>query len=403
MSLFFRGRRREPAADTARSSFPEMSLSALTAQVAASYADGAPADLEGQMQIVAIRSSVDLICSLASELPFGVYSGEEGSRTKWSTPGNLLDPAGDGHGAEDWAYQAVESWLMRGNLYGDILNPGPRGRLDQVALYHPDHVTGYIDPDSGDVRWMANGRPVERVDRFLHRRVNPVPGTVLGLSPVQRHLAELGMSLSTQRFGNQWFGDGAHPDGILTNTEREIDKPQADTAKARFIAALHGRREPLVLGRGWKFEKIQVAPEESQFLQTRGYSAAECCRIFGPAVADILGYETKQAMTYANRVDRAQDFLTLALDRWLKRLERLRSQFLPANRYVIIERDNLLVMDLLSRYKAYEIGIKSQFLVPNEPRQKENYKPLPGGDVPVKIAAPSKTPQSTEDDDEDQD
>lgn len=403
MSVFFRGRR-EPRAESARSAFPELPFASTLASVASSFADGAPSDMEGQMQVIAVRSAVDLIASVASELPVGVYSGEGGSRTKWQTPGNLLDPAGDGHGIEDWAYQLVESWLMRGNGYGEILDVGPRGRLDQVALHHPDRVGGWVDPESGEVEWTVNGQRVDRPERFFHRRVNPVPGTVIGLSPIQRHAGELGMSISTQRFGAQWFQDGAHPDGILTNTEREIDKPQADTAKARFLAALRGRREPLVLGRGWKFEKIQVAPEESQFLQSRGYSAAECCRIFGPAVAEIFGYETGDSMTYKTRVERAQDFLTFAADKWLRRLERTYNLFLPSSRYAIIDRDQLLVMNLLDRYKAYQIGISSQFLVPNEPRDKEYLRPLPGGDKPVSVKAPTSTkPSGSEDGDEDED
>jgi len=57
---------------------------------------------------------------------------------------------------------------------------------------------------------------------------------------------------------------------------------------------------PVVLGQGWKFQAIQVNPEESQFLETQKYTAAECARIYGPGVAEILGYETGGSMTYAN-------------------------------------------------------------------------------------------------------
>lgn len=407
MSIFFRARpTAAPAPNSARSAsgWPELPFASAMAHISSTFADGTPSDMEGQLQVVAVRSCVDLLASLASELPFNVFSGEGGSRTKWATPGNLKDPAGDGHGVEDWGYQAVESWLMRGNLYGDILERAPRGRLGQVALYHPDRVGGWVDPESGEVNWTVNGQRVDNPANFLHRRVNPVPGTVIGLSPIQRHAGELGMSIATQRFGAQWFQDGAHPDGILTNTEREIDKPQADTAKARFLAALRGRREPLVLGRGWKFEKIQVAPEESQFLQSRGYSAAECCRIFGPALAELFGYETGESMTYKTRVERAQDFLTFSLDKYLRRLERLYSSFLPESRYVVIDRDYLLVMNLLDRYKAYQIGIASQFLVPNEPRDREYLPPLAGGDKPVTKtlpAAPAAKDSDEESDDED--
>lgn len=358
--------------------------------MAATFADGVPQTFDGPLQIVAVRSAMDLIASLASELPFGVYSGEGGSRTKWSTPGNLLDPAGDGHGAEDWAYQYISSHLQSGNAYGDILEAGPRGRLGQVALYSPDQVGGWVDPD-GRTQWVVDGVLLEenRLKTFLHRRVNPVPGAVLGLSAIEKAMGELGIALSASRFGKQWFTDGAHPSGILSNSERDINKENADTAKKRFLAALRGSREPLVLGRGWKFDRIQVSPEESQFLQTRGYSAAECCRIYGPGVAEILGYETKSSMTYANRVDRAQDFLTFALDKWLKRLERIRNQFLPDSRYVVIDRDNLLIMNMVERYKAYETAAKIKLRVINDMRDKEHLPPVAWGDVPQDFASGS--------------
>lgn len=382
MSVWFRRSHRSPATE-ARSDFPAGPFRVMAGQIAQTFSDGAPQTLEGSLQVIAVRSAADLIASLASELPFGVYSGSEGARRKWQIPTNLKDPAGDGNGVEDWGYQLLTSWLLRGNMYGDVINGDPLGRLDQVALFHPDQVGGWQDPETGKVTWTINGQTAEeRKVRMLHRRVNPVPGVVLGLSPIQVHAAELGLSVSTLRFGAQWFSDGAHPSGILTNTEVEVDKPQAETAKKRFLSALRGRREPLVLGKGWKWDAIQVNPNESQFLETRGYSAAECCRIFGPAIAETLGYETKQKMTYSNRVDRAQDFLTLSLDRWLRRYERLLSRFLPDSKYVHIERDELLIMNLLERYRSYEIAAKMGLRVVNEMRGKEHLPPVDWGDEP---------------------
>lgn len=383
MSLWFRGRSPAASDGEARSVWPVGPFKVVASQIATVFSDGAPSTLEGSMQVVAVRSAVDLLASLATELPFGVYSGSEGARRKWGTPGNLLDPAGDGHGVEDWGYQLLTSWLLRGNAYGDVIEGDPFGQLDQVTLYHPDRVSGWEDPQTGDVTWTVNGQNAEEAGvKLLHSRVNPVPGVVLGLSPVQLHGAELGLSISSLRFGQQWFADGAHPSGILSNSETDINKEQGETAKKRFLAALRGRREPLVLGKGWKWDSIQVNPNESQFLETRGYSAAECCRIFGPAIAETLGYETKQKMTYSNRVDRAQDFLTLALDRWLRRYERMLSRFLPSSKYVLIDRDYLLIMNMLERYQAYERAAKIGLRTINDMRGKEHQPPVPWGDKP---------------------
>jgi len=400
--------RATPRADDGaeRSHFPAGPFRVMASAIAGTFSDGAPQTFEGSLQVIAVRSAVDLLASLATELPFGVYSGTEAARRKWQTPGNLLDPAGDGHGVEDWGYQLLTSWLLRGNGYGDVLAGDPLGRLEQVALFHPDRVGGWDDPSTGKITWTVDGSQADDKIRMLHTRVNPVPGTTLGLSPVTVHAAELGLAVSSLRFGQQWFADGAHPTGVLTNTETEVNKEQADTAKKRFLAALRGRREPLVLGKGWKWDAIQVNPNESQFLETRGYSAAECCRIFGPAIAETLGYETKQKMTYSNRVDRAQDFLTLSLDRWLRRYERLLSRFLPVSRYVHIERDHLLIMNLLERYNAYERAAKIGLRTLNDMRGKEHLPPVPWGDKPFPFVGSGGSKSgsgSSEGDDDDQD
>lgn len=330
------------------------------------------------LQSIAVRSSVDLLASLTSELPLDVYRGTGPTRTKVTTPGYLQDPGGEGHGAEDWIYQALMSWLLRGNLYGTVIDWSSTGLFPTtVALHYPDDVRG--DDSSGRLRWRVAGREVDG-ESFLHRRVNPVPGRVLGLSPVEFHAYQLGLSIASARFGAAWFRDGAIPGGLLTN-EGELDATQAKVAKDRFMASLRGTREPAVLGNGWKYQQVQVAPNESQFLETQGFTEAQCARIFGPGVAEVLGYETGGSMTYANVVDRRADLLALTLNRWILRAERLLTAMLPRPQYVKLNRDALLQATTLQRYEAHKTAIGAGFKTRNEVRENEDLNPLPGGDT----------------------
>lgn len=330
------------------------------------------------LQSIAVRSSVDLLASLTSELPLDVYRGTGTDRKKVTTPGYLLDPGGDGHGLEDWVYQSLLSWLLRGNLYGTVIDWSSTGLFPTtVALHYPDDVRG--DDSSGRVRWRVGGREIDS-ESFLHRRVNPVPGRVLGLSPVEFHAYQLGLSIASARFGAAWFRDGAIPGGILTN-DGELDETQAKIAKQRFMASLRGTREPAVLGNGWKFEQVQVAPEESQFLETQGFTEAQCARIFGPGVAEVLGYETGGSMTYSNVIDRRADLLALTLNRWILRTERLLTEMLPRPQYAKLNRDALLQATTLQRYEAHKTAITAGFKTRNEVRENEDLTPLPGGDT----------------------
>jgi HK97 family phage portal protein len=335
---------------------------------------------ENSLQSVAFRAGVDLMASLVSELHWDVYSGEGSDRRKRNKPGYLEDPAGDGHGVQDWAYMVVQSWLMRGNTYGKIIDKGPTGMLRQVDLWHPDRVNPRLE--DGNPVWIVNGREVP-ADQVFHRRAYPVAGNLLGLSPVAMHADTLGLSISATRFGRSWFQDGGHPGGILSNDEADMsDDKVVTTAKDRFMAALFGVREPVILGRGWKFEQIQVSPEESQFLQTQGYSAAESARIVGAGVAEILGYDTGTSMTYSNTVDRDITLLKYAADRWLKRMERIYNSFLPRPQYTKFDRDAFLDTNIMQKWLVNQKKLATGAYTINEIRAANNDKPVDWGSEP---------------------
>lgn len=342
---------------------------------------------ETSLQSVAVGATVDLICSLGSELPVGVYQdGPDGRSRRVATPENLLDPAGDGKGVEDWISQLLVSWLLRGNAYGTVQEVDGRGNAKQVALLPPDEVTP-VQRD-GMVVWLVNGKEADST--FRHYRTNPLPGRLLGQSPIQRHAATVGVSLTSTQFGKQWFTDGAHPSALLTNTE-PLDETKANTAKSRFMAVMQGKREPLVLGKGWDYKALSLSPEESQFLETQKYSEAQCARIFGPGFAEILGYESGGSMTYSNIVDRRQDLLVLSMNRWIRRFERVLSTLVPPNQYVRMNRDALLESTTLERYQAHALALGSKWRTVNEIRALEDLPPVPWGDDPP--ATPQTKPE----------
>lgn len=392
MSLW---RRPAPAA---KRSFDWMSSAPWMPLANTSYSDVDGSKTDTALQSVAVRTAADLIASITSELPVDVYRGKGKDRREMPMPSWLEDPDGDGYGLEDWAYRVMMSWLLRGNLYGEDLDIAPTGFRRQMEIFNPDCVHGWME--DGRPVWSVNGRTdADLQRRFVHKRVNPMPGQILGLSPIAYHATTIGVSLSSTAFGAQWFRDGAHPGGILRNTEVPLDaEGNVKTAKQRFLAALRGVREPLVLGRGWEYQAIQVAPEESQFLETMGWSEAQCARLFGPGIAEVLGYAVKGAsLTYSNIQDRDIHLLKYALNRWFRRFERLAKTFLPPGQYVILNRDALLQTNTLQRYLAHASALQNKWKVPNEVREVEDLQPVPWGDKPDSGGDPGTTQESEAD------
>ncbi len=334
---------------------------------------------ENSLQKVAVWSACDLIASLAAHLPVDTYQRQpDGTSRPVDNSPLILDPGGEGYGASDWIYQYLMSKLLRGNVYGKVLGLDQRGYPTQIVLYHPDDVQGWRDKQTGEVVWRVGGieQPAGSV---WHKRSYPLPGALLGMSPVAKHMTTISEGMAATRFGLQFFTDGAHPSSLLQNDQVEIDQNIAAEVKTRYLAAVHGTREPLVMGKGWTHKAISVNPEESQFLETQKYTAAECARIFGPNVAEILGYETGGSMTYSNVEQRSIDLMKFTLNRWLRDLEATFSALLPRPRYVRFNRNALLETDLLSRYQAHrtarEIGLSNI----DELRAMEDLPPLPNG------------------------
>lgn len=346
---------------------------------------------DNAMQKVAVYASVNLLASLASMIPIDCYVGTGADKREVAMPSWLTDPEGAGHGLADWLYQSVYSTALRGNFIGRIMQRDRYNKPTQIVPQHPDRVTTYRDPKTGRPVWRFGGDEVPTEDVF-HRRAFPIPGRLMGMSPVALHALTIGQGLSAAQFGLQWFQDGAHPSGMLVNADaKEITAEAAVTLKARFLAAIRGTREPVVMAGGWRYEQIQVAAGESQFLETQRYTASECARIYGPGMPEMLGYETGNGMTYSNVEQRSLDLLTYTVDPWFVRAERMLSDLLPGGMYVKFNRKALLRTDAMSRFAVHQIGLENQITTVNEVRDHEDMPRVPWGDRPVPHIKPDIT------------
>ena len=336
----------------------------------------------GARASVAVQASTDMICSLVSELPVKNYKGEGSEQVEVSVPGNVLDPGDDGMGLEDWIYQLLGSWLHRGNMYADPVYDRFNA-LQRLSLFSPDSVGARLDSD-GRASWTVNGKPAPRL---YHQRVNPLPGVLLGFSPLEANAITILTSIAAGRFAHQWFTEGTHPQMLLTNSEAEsLTAEQVSVVLQRWRAMKTGTREPAVLTKGWSAEGLNITPEQAQLLELIGASEAQACRIFGPAVAETLGYDSGGSMTYSNIVDRRSDLLTLTLNRWVRRVERLLTAMTPRPQKIRFDRDALLESTTLARYEAHAKALPWKTV--NEIRNDEDMPPVPWGNEPPRTATP---------------
>lgn len=321
------------------------------------------------LRLSAVWSCVRLLADTVSTMPVDVY--RDGKNI--ATPPLLVQPAAGQH-RHDWLYQVMVSLLLRGNAYGIITARSGATLLPaQVELANPDQVQ--VDRRDGVTSYRIGATSYDAEDVW-HVRAYPVPGLPVGLSPVEYSRQAIGLGLAAEKFGAQFFGDGATPAGVLS-TDQRLDSTQAETVAARWHGLHRDSRKIAVLTGGLKFTPITIAPEESQFIETQRFTVSQIARVFG-VPPEMVGSDSGGSLTYSNVESRALDFLRYCVQPWLVRLETSLSTLLPRQQTVKFNAGGLLRATTKERYEAHKVALDAGFLTVDEVRALEDLPPLGG-------------------------
>lgn len=329
------------------------------------------------MSLVPMWSCVRLLADNVSSLPLQAYRRmDDGSRVPMNNLPSLISKPSAVGNMQRWLHQAVMSLTLRGNAYGLITARDGFGYPTSVEWLNPDEL--YVDstrPTLPIYRWRGEAIPISDV---IHISWMSLPGSVVGLSPVTAFAHTLGLGLAATSYGQSWFDNGGTPPGTFQNTQQTVNDVEADTIRDRLSRAMRSRK-PLVFGSDWKFEALQVNPEESQFIQTMKLNATQIANIFG-VPPEMAGGESGHSMTYHNVEQQQISFVQHTLRPWLVLLENALSDLLPDRQYVKFNTDALVRADIKTRYEAHHIALLDGWKSKDEIRSLEDLQPLPDGE-----------------------
>ena len=77
-----------------------------------------------------------------------------------------------------------------------------------------------------------------------------------------------------------------------------------------------------------------------------------------------------------------------ALNKWVRRIERVLTQMLPRGTYAKLNRSALLEPTVLDRWRVYQLQLSTKARTVNEVRDDEDEPPVPWGNGPVDVPAP---------------
>lgn len=338
-----------------------------------SFGGGAKAALA----VVPVYAATALIADSLSILPLSGFEFTRGKRARMSPqPGLCSDP----HPSEvytrvEWLHQFATSFLLRGNAYGVITALDDKGVPSKVAWLNPDNVR--VDEARGEPVYLHHEKRIDPLT-LLHVPWYPQPGSVVGISPIERFRAQLETGNAAVEYGRSWFRNGSMPSGHLKYTGNvgngSLNNEQSAQVKARFKAAVAGN-DLFVSGSDWDWTALSVKPDDAQFIQTLKATANQVAAIYRVSPEDIGG-EAGSSLTYATVELNQIKFQTRALQPIFTRLEHHLSRLLPANQYVKFNPDAIVRTDLKTRMEAHVLALKAGVETQDEARALEDKEPL---------------------------
>jgi HK97 family phage portal protein len=295
-------------------------------------AAGVPINDDTALSISTVFTCVAILADAVSTLPLVAYRKSQTSSGKplYPTPMLIDNPWPEGI-LQDWLTQVMVSLTLRGNFYGRITERDDRGFATGIMPLHPDVVTPRRDPDTGARQYWINGKPVSAFD-MLHIPALLVPGSFVGLNPVEYQRTSWGLAAATEKFGGQFFANSAHPSGVI---EYPGDlSPEETLEMAREWKMAHqgiGQAQyPAILTGGAEWKSVSLGPDDAQFLQTRAFQRSDIAGFFR-VPEHMLGAQDKTSSWGTGIEQMDIGFIVNTLQPWINRIETYLSRLLPPN------------------------------------------------------------------------
>lgn len=345
-----------------------------------------------------VFKNISLIADAIGMLPIRAFrneaiAGDDGqirihARKLPRQPQVLVDPMGGGPDTEfSFKHRVMCSLLSNGNTYNEIAAVDGQGIPSVVMPIDPAKVREVRTSRSGLVEYvMVDGGILGHVrdgGTMLHWPGFVKSGALKGISPIAAGMQGISLGMAAEKYGARWFGGGANPTAILKDPRprEEIDEEEAADAKRKWVATLGGLSlEPMYTYGGLEFETIQIAPEESQFIETRKLQGAQIAGLFRnpPHMVSDVDRSTSWG---TGLEEQGIGFVVFTLGPWITRFEQAFSWLLPRGQFTKFNVGALLRGKILERYQAYAIARTWGWMSSNDILELEDRPPIAGGDT----------------------
>jgi len=280
--------------------------------------------------------------------------------------------------------------LLWGHSYAEVVRNGA-GQIKQLWPIPPSRVIPTrnarnelvfdVNLEAGDEPGL---KPNEGLVRLSANRILNI-GAPLGLSPISLARETFGLSMAAEEYGARFFSNDSTPGGIvehpgnLSQEAQERLRTQIETQ----TRGLSNKHRLMLLEEGMKWHQMGLAPEDSQFLETRKFQIAEIARIF--RVPPFMIGDVERSTSWGTGIEQQNiGFVTYSLRSWLVRWEqRLNMTLLTEDERKIyfaeLLVDGLLRGDYKTRQEGLAVQRQNGVINADEWREVENMNAIEDG------------------------
>jgi HK97 family phage portal protein len=334
-------------------------------------AEGRSAAVDG-LRLATVVACVNLRANTLAQLPLKAYrTGADGLPVEVPVQPKLVESPSNLPRSQ-WLRQMSISRDIFGNAFGMIVGRDAAGWPTAVEWLDPSKVQTSQDFAFGPLRFRYGADVLPDGDVLVVPGM-PVPGSPLGISPLERS-GLIDLARKAQEFGADWYENSGVPSGLLY-ADQELDAEQAERIRSS-VSASWKKRRPAVLGSGLRYESVSSNVEQSP-TETMRHTAREVARLFGVDPAMVGLGESGSSVVYQNREVMAQAFLVNTMNAELVLVQEVLTANLPKPQFARFSTGAFLRSDLQTRYASFATALAAGFLTVDEVRELEDRPALP--------------------------
>lgn len=371
MGLFKRLLGLETREESAPQLTPEVSAELLYALVGAEDMNARKA-----LEIPAFSAAVDFISNTVAMLPVKLFRDDPNTKTAEEITSDrrlflLNDEANANMGAAACRAAQIRDMLIYGSgfLY---INKNGFGEIQSLYYVKKSDVSVLSNshPIFKDFNILIGGRAFPSFNFVIMARSST--DGVTGTGAVDEHKTLLSAMYSTMKYESVIAKTGGSKKGFLQSERKLTEDAMAQLKKAWRDLYANSENNMMVLNDGVKYNPAAATSVEMQLNENKRTNSEQIAAIFGLSPEVLSGNCTTQQYMSAVRTA-----VLPIVEQYQAALNKsLLTEYEKGRLYFTLDTTELLKGDTLTRYQAYEIALRNNFLQLDDVRYLEDLPPL---------------------------